>query len=214
MINWCKNLSNRHANKFLVCWKREGVMFKKSTTLIAVGAMMLLMLAACEQSVPQTVEVTRIVTQVVPQTIVVTEVVQIVVTPTSEPATPTSEPSPTLAFQEWTLEQVVQAFRAAGLEMENPRPMTKDDYGMAPMRAVEATRFLIPSLCPDCGGRIFNFSTQEDLEITKSYYEELGKSSASFFSWLFVKDNILVQINGDLHEELARKYQEALSTLK
>ncbi len=181
-------------------------------SLMILGAIALLTLAACGSSTPQEIEVTRIVTQVVPQTVIVTQVV--VVTPTPEPATPTPVPSPTTTFQKWTTAQVVEAFQVAGLEVENPRPMTKNDYGMAPMRAVEATRFLIPSLCPDCGGRIFSFATRDDLEITKKYYEELGKSSALFFSWVFAKDNILVQINGDLPEARAREYENALNALR
>lgn len=92
--------------------------------------------------------------------------------------------------------------------------MTKDDYGMAPMAAVEGTHFLIPSLCSDCGGRILSFAAQPDLDMTKAYYDSLGKSSAAFFSWTFVKDNILVQINGDLPEAKARKYESALGNLK
>jgi hypothetical protein len=156
-----------------------------------------------------------ILTACAPQTVRQTVDVQVlIVTPTPEPVTPTPIPSPTPKFHKWTTKQVVEAFKSAGLEVENPRPMTKDDYGFVPMRAIEATRFIIPSLCPDCGGRIFSFATQEDLEITKMYYEELGKASALFFSWLFVKDNILVQINGDLPEEQARKYENALNTLK
>lgn len=113
--------------------------------MIIFAAIALLMLVACGSPTPQVVEVTKVVTQAVPQTVIVTRVV--FVTPTTEPATPTPVPSPTPTFQKWTTEQVVEVFRAAGLEVENPRPMTKDDYGMAPMRAVEATRFLIPSLC-------------------------------------------------------------------
>lgn len=115
--------------------------------------------------------------------------------------------------QQWTSTDVVDVFKSASLEVEGARPMTKDDYGMAPMRAVEGTRFFIPSLCTDCGGRIFSFSSQEDLEATKTYYAELGKNSALFFSWVFVKDNILVQINGDLPEEKARQYESALNSL-
>jgi hypothetical protein len=34
------------------------------------------------------------------------------------------------------------------------------------------------------------------------------------FSWVFVKDNIVVQINGDLPEEQAKKYEAALNGLK
>lgn len=172
------------------------------------------------QVIPQTVEVTRVVpqtvevTRVVPQTVIATQIVQVVVTATPEPATPTLEPTPMLAFQKWTSNQVIEAFKAAGLEAEETRPMTKDDYGMAPMFEVEGIRFLIPSLCADCGGRVLSFASQGDLDTTQAYYVELGKSSALFFSWTFAKDNILVQINGDLPEEQARQYEAALNTLK
>ncbi|MBN1889646.1 MAG: hypothetical protein JW850_16740 [Thermoflexales bacterium] len=117
-------------------------------------------------------------------------------------------------FSKWTSSQVVDAFKAAGLEAESAKRITKDDYGMAPMTAKEGTHFLIPSLCADCGARVFSFATKEDLEKMQQYYVELGKGSAAFFSWVFVKDNILVQINGDLPEDTAKKYEAALSQLK
>ena len=41
----------------------------------------------------------------------------------------------------------------------------------------------------------------------KAYYDDLGEGSAMLFSWTAVKDNILIQINGDLPEE---KYKKAL----
>lgn len=128
-------------------------------------------------------------------------------------STPTPEPTATPGFVKWTSAQVVDAFLAAGLEASSPRPMTKDDYGFAPMIAIEGARFLITSLCSDCGGRILNFASQEDLEKTRAYYVEMGKESAAFFSWTFAKDNILVQINGDLPEENARQYEAALVTI-
>jgi len=117
-------------------------------------------------------------------------------------------------YQKWESTQAIEAFKAADLEAESKQLMTKDDYGMAPMVAVEGTRFLIPSLCADCGGRVMSFTTPEDLETTKSYYDELSESSALFFSWVFIKDNILVQINGDLPEEQVRKYEAALENMK
>lgn len=130
--------------------------------------------------------------------------------------TPTETPvvTPTPQFQKWQSTNVVDAFLNAGLEAANPYPMTKDDFGAAPYVASEGTRFFIPSLCDDCGGRILSFETQDDLNITKAYYEELGKSSALFYSWVFVKDNILVQINGDLPEDQATQYKNALESLK
>jgi len=133
--------------------------------------------------------------------------------PEAPTATFTSEPRHSL-FTRWASTDVVQAFKRAGLEAEGIRDMTKEDYGLAPMVARDATRFLIPSLCADCGGRVFSFQSQADLDRTKSYYVEMGRASAIFFSWLFVKDNILVQINGDLPEERARQYDQALQSLE
>lgn len=104
---------------------------------------------------------------------------------------------------------VVQSFKDAGLEAENTRAMTKDDYGVAPY-VCTGTRFYIPSLGPDNGGRIFVCDNEADRESLKNYYIELGKTSALFFSWVFTKGNIVVQINGDLPEEQARKYETAI----
>jgi hypothetical protein len=183
-------------------------MFKTSNLPIFTGIVMLCLfiLSGCTTN-PQIVEVTVLV----PQTIIVSE--EVIVTATSIPPTDTPEITPTPSFQKWTCNDVVQAFKKANLEIEGEYPMTKDDYGMAPMRSVEGMRFLIPSLCADCGGRILSFSSQDDLDITKSYYEELAKSSALFFSWLFVNDNILVQINGDLSEAKAREYETTINNL-
>jgi hypothetical protein len=122
--------------------------------------------------------------------------------------------TPTPAYQKWNNDQVIAAFQAAGVEMKDPRPMTKDDYGLSPMSAIMGTRFLTPSVCADCGGRIFTFATPKDLEISQTYYTNLSKVSAALFSWVFVKDNILVQINGDMKEEQARKYETVLKNLK
>lgn len=135
------------------------------------------------------------------------------ITATSTP-TPTITPSPTPRYDVWKVQQAQEAIISAGLEFENPINMTKDDYGAAPMSAAEAVHFFIPSLCSDCGGRLFSFTSNEDLALMEHYYTELGRQSAWFFSWVFVKDNILLQINGDLPEETARKYEAAINSLK
>jgi hypothetical protein len=106
-------------------------------------------------------------------------------------------------------EEVYLAFKSAGLEAENPHSLTKEDYGMAPFVCTGAY-FYIPSLCPDCGGRIFECDNQNDLNSLAAYYINLGKNSASLFSWVFIKGNILVQINGNLPESTARRYEQAI----
>jgi hypothetical protein len=172
-------------------------------------------LSACSAPVPVTNEVIE-VTRVVIHTMVVTELVEqtIIITATPEPPTPTPEITPTPQFALWDAAQVVDAFKSAGLEAEGTYQMTKDDYGAAPMMATEGIRFLIPSICADCGGRILEFDNLSGLAATQIYYEELGKQSAWFFSWVLVKDNILVQINGKLPEDKATQYQEALEDLQ
>ena len=117
-------------------------------------------------------------------------------------------------FPQYTSQQAIDAFAAAGLEVGEPHPMTKDDYGMAPLLAKEGTRFFLPSLCDDCGGRVMAFTKQTDLEKTKKFYDDLGQESAMLFSWTFAHSNILVQINGDLDEAQARRYETALQTLQ
>lgn len=70
-----------------------------------------------------------------------TQLVEVVVTATPVPPTPTPEVSATPTFARWTAQQASDAILAAGLEFVDPRPMTKDDYGMAPMSATEESDF-------------------------------------------------------------------------
>ena len=104
---------------------------------------------------------------------------------------------------------VVASFKAAGLEAESTYPMTKDDYGPAPY-VCTGTRFLVPSLGADSGGRIYICDSSEHRDSLANYYTKMGESSALFFSWVFVKGDVVVQINGDLSEEKARLYEAAM----
>jgi hypothetical protein len=104
---------------------------------------------------------------------------------------------------------VLAAFKANGLEAENTFAMTPKDYGLAPYLG-RGTRFLIPSLCAECGGRIFDFDNQADLAKVENYYVTMGKSSAIFWSWTFKNGNVLLQINGDLPEAQAFRYRDIL----
>ncbi len=179
-----------------------------------------ILLSSCASSAIQTVEVTR----VVHETVIVNQLLEVIITTTPIPAASTINPNltpeacacipTTPPFIVWNTQQVVNAFTAAGLEVENTRPMTADDYGLVPMLAVEGTRFFIPSVCADCGGRILSFTSEKDLTIVRDYYAQMGKFGAVLFSWVFIRDNILVQINGELPEATARLYEQALMKMK
>lgn len=135
-------------------------------------------------------------------------------TPTTYVDGGNSDTQDELDFNAYSSLDVIQVFEKSGLEVGEYRPMTKDDYGIAPYVAVEGTRFFIPSLCIDCGGRILSFDTPEDLQLVKEYFVSLGESSAIFFSWVFEYKNILIQINGDLPEDQAISYEETLLSLE
>lgn len=113
-------------------------------------------------------------------------------------------------------EEVVEAFREAGLEVggtysaEEGEERYRREMGFpspVPKTYKEGTRFLIPPLGPDSGGRVFTFESEEDLEAVRNYYEGLGRASGWLHSWVYVEGKVLVQINGDLPEERARQYE-------
>lgn len=175
----------------------------KYSILILIGSM--LIFGCSSEPELKVVEITRLV----PETVIVKEIETqiVVVTATSVPVTATPE------FIKWTPDQVLSAFQNAGLEIGEPYLMQPTDYGPAPMVAAEGKRLLIPSMGVDFGGRVFSFASQNDLDTMYHYYEGLGKASGWFFSWLFMKDNILVQINGELPEDRARQYEIVLNSL-
>ena len=90
--------------------------------------------------------------------------------------------------------------------------MTQEDYGQVPMVAEEAIRFFVPSLGGTKGGRVYSFVTNANLETVRKYYQ--GGGGAAKPPWIFVRDNILVQISGDLSSTQAQRYQAALKTMK
>lgn len=116
------------------------------------------------------------------------------------------------SFQKWKNSQLVDAFKAAGLEVGNARPMSKpQDYGKIPAIDVEATQFTISSSDQDLGGHIFSFASEEGVEKMVTYYAD---ASADDFSWVYVKDNILVQLDGRLDEEKAKQYEAAMAGVR
>lgn len=135
--------------------------------------------------------------------------------PTATPVPPHVAPTTQTKAGRWTSLQVIEAFKAAGLEVGATKALTREDYGMAPLVAVEATRFLIPSLCAegDCGGRVFTFANEANRDKMKEYYDRWGRESAALFSHTFVRDNILIQINGVLTDEKAKRYEDALKAM-
>lgn len=112
-----------------------------------------------------------------------------------------------------TSKEVADILTTTGLEVENATEMTATDYGLAPMLG-EGTRFTIPSLGEDKGGRIIVTENATDAKTLSDYYTNLGEQSALFFSWVFTRDNVVIQVNGELPKEQALLYKDALDNMK
>jgi len=120
---------------------------------------------------------------------------------------------PDTGFQKFNSLHALEAFKAAGVEIGETYPLTNQDIGLGPRVIVEGTRFFIPSLGKNNGGRIFSYASQADLNATKNYYLNAVKAGGATRIWLFTKDNILVQINGGLPDAKAKQYEAAMNKI-
>ncbi|MCR6856291.1 stress protein [Bacillus cereus] len=106
-----------------------------------------------------------------------------------------------------TVGKVIEEFKAAGLEAENPSDLPEKEFGNT---RKEAKRILVPALGEDSGGRIFEFKNKEDLEKAKKYYDDLGNGNQMLFSHTYAKGNFLIQMNGNMEDAQFNKYKEVM----
>ncbi|MDO8161120.1 stress protein [Bacillus toyonensis] len=106
-----------------------------------------------------------------------------------------------------TVGKVIEEFKAARLEAENPSDLPEKEFGNT---RKEAKRILVPALGEDSGGRIFEFKNKEDLEKAKKYYDDLGNGNQMLFSHTYAKGNFLIQMNGDMEDAQFNKYKEVM----
>jgi hypothetical protein len=125
---------------------------------------------------------------------------------------PTITRTPTLlpaaAFVKWNVDQVILAFKQAGLEVGPYRPMIKDDYAGAPVMSLQGICFYTSSNGEGCSARILSFLDQTSLEKTRQFFTDNG------YTWLFTNQNILVEMNPEVNESTARNYESILNEVK
>jgi hypothetical protein len=115
--------------------------------------------------------------------------------------------TPISAMAAPSMDKLIEEFYDDDIEFQYR--MTPKDYGAAPYLC-EGVRFAILSLGNDAGGRIFLCKKKADRDRLASYYRNLGKTSALFFSWVFVKGNVVLQLNGDLDEQRAKELASSI----
>jgi hypothetical protein len=112
-----------------------------------------------------------------------------------------------------TADEVIEAFKKAGLEVEDIKDVKPENLGMAPNTHKEGKLFQIPSVGQEVNGKILIYKNNKDLQKTKEYFDEAGKASAAFFSYTIEKDDIFVHLPKFVPEELVEKYKAALENL-
>lgn len=114
----------------------------------------------------------------------------------------------------YDVKDITKGFKDDGLAVNEEREMTKDDYGMAPMKAKEGVIFGVEKGYDDqyMNGRLMKFDNKDDLEQTKKYYDDLGKESAMFYSHTYKSEDgkFLIQMNGDIDDKTFEKYKKSM----
>lgn len=127
---------------------------------------------------------------------------------------PGQEPPPTpLPFNLHTAQQVLDAFRAAGLSVINPAREMQVGRG-APASFRDRYVFAIEGVAPN-GGQVLIFDTPEALAQWTAYIERLRANSATRrdVSYVYTFRNVMIQINADLPPRTAQAYRAALEGL-
>jgi|GEM_PF-2115080 len=117
-------------------------------------------------------------------------------------------------FDKWSVNQVASAFKAAGLEVENPTNI--DPSSIAPHTEKEFLGFAIPSQSTQfikSGGSIFSFSTKADMDTLKRFFDSFSSATAIGSAYVYIKDNIMVVIPSNIAKPIAEKYRAALENL-
>ena len=110
------------------------------------------------------------------------------------------------------LVEILQAFYDSGLNVMEPKIMTRNDYGIAPLLAEEAVSFgaQFAEFVFENGdgsieqfnyGRLFLVRDENDLQTIKAVYDDLGKEAAMLYSHTYSKGDILLQMGGDVSDE-------------
>ena len=110
-------------------------------------------------------------------------------------------------------QDVVDAFEEEGLEVGKSYPLEEDEGWQAfehPTNYEDGTRFEIPSLGRDAGGRVFTFDSEEDLNEMRDFYEGMTKETPSVSSHLYQEGLVLLQMNGDVGKAQAEGYADVL----
>lgn len=112
------------------------------------------------------------------------------------------------------IKDFTKGFKDAGLNVNNEKEMTREDYGAAPMKAEKGIIFGVKKGEDGqyMNGRLLEFKDEKDLDQTKEYYDKLGKESAILYSHTYKTEDgkYLLQMNGEIDDSTFDKYKDTM----
>jgi hypothetical protein len=120
--------------------------------------------------------------------------------------------TPADLFAQWQPADVLSALQASELNVE-VLPSGKKDGELGMFIPVEEQRFRAHIDGKDADGVILTFYSKEDLMKMENYYRGLNQALPTFKSWVFVTDNVLLQIDGNLPEKQAMRFEQAVNSM-
>ena len=111
----------------------------------------------------------------------------------------------------WTTEDVINTLNERGLEVNKISFENIESQDNLPASPKEIVKFTVS--LEEWEGTILSFELNDNLNKVRKYYLELNKKG-EFYTWSFVKGNILLVLPGAIAEEKAKQYKKALSSMK
>lgn len=127
-----------------------------------------------------------------------------------------SSPFGGFTSNKYTSQQVVDAFKGAGLEVAQLRPYNPGfaTATTAPFQYVDGFNFNLPTVSTGAAGSVTSFQSSGEMDKAKAWVADLGKNGGIFSFRTYQRDNILVAISSSVPEATAKQYETVLTGLK
>jgi len=110
----------------------------------------------------------------------------------------------------WSTDEVIKTLNENGLEVH--KTSVETEPGNLPAIAKEIVKFSVSLPGEEWEGTILSFELKDNLNKVRNYYLGLN-GRGELYTWSFVKGNILLVLPGNIAEEKAKQYKNALNNM-
>ena len=113
----------------------------------------------------------------------------------------------------WLAREIIKSLNDNGLNIDQTGNVSEDEIDTLPADIRNGVKFSIRSDEQIRSGCVLEFEKKKDFETIQGHYLELNKNN-ELHTWSFVKDNILVVIEGAMPEKEIQAYKAVLMNIK